>query len=207
MKKGAIFSEEHKKRLRESHLGKIPWNKGKKGIYSEETLKKIRETQKIKQLGHPVSEETKEKIRKKRLGMKFGPMSEEHKQKISKANKGKPYPKNRKSRKGTPIGFVPLKAFKKGNKPWNYIDGRSNRINSSKRYGKEWPKIRQNVLERDGHICQKCKSDGIYLEVHHIIPYYLTKDNSFNNLISLCKKCHRQIEAEEMRLLKGKNVA
>lgn len=28
MKKGTIFSEEHKKNLSISHLGKIPWNKG-----------------------------------------------------------------------------------------------------------------------------------------------------------------------------------
>jgi hypothetical protein len=33
------------------------------------------------------------------------------------------------------------------------------------------------------------------LDVHHIVPYRLTHDNSPNNLIPLCKKCHKKAEA------------
>ena len=35
------LTDEQKKKISESHKGLIPWNKGKHGIYSEETLKKI----------------------------------------------------------------------------------------------------------------------------------------------------------------------
>ena len=42
-RKGKKASEETREKLRKSHLGKIPWNKGKKGIHSKETLQKNRE--------------------------------------------------------------------------------------------------------------------------------------------------------------------
>jgi group I intron endonuclease len=40
---GIKRSEETKRKLSESQKGKIPWNKGKTNVYSEETLKKIKE--------------------------------------------------------------------------------------------------------------------------------------------------------------------
>lgn len=44
-----IFSEEFKeKKMTEANKGRIPWNKGKHGIFSEETLKKISESLKGK---------------------------------------------------------------------------------------------------------------------------------------------------------------
>lgn len=51
--------------------GRIPWNKGKTGVYSEETLKKMR----IAGTGRPSA-------------VKGTHLSEEHKRKISEANKG-----------------------------------------------------------------------------------------------------------------------
>jgi|AntAceMinimDraft_18_1070375.scaffolds.fasta_scaffold00869_25 group I intron endonuclease len=39
---GGIHSEETKRILSEKRKGKTPWNKGKKGIYSKETLEKMR---------------------------------------------------------------------------------------------------------------------------------------------------------------------
>lgn len=207
-KKGVIFTEEHKLRLSESHKGQPAWNKGKKGIYSEDTLRKMSENSKGKNLGKPRSEETKAKISKARKGMKLRPMSEEQKKKLSSILKGKPQDhSNRKSRKGVPIGFIPKGAFKKGAKPWNYIDGRSSRTNMKQRYGEEWPNIREEVLIRDKYVCQKCGIDNVPFEVHHIINYLLTKDNSLDNLVTLCKRCHRKIEAMEMKLLKCKEVA
>ena len=41
LKKGIKFSQKHLTNLSKSHIGQIPWNKGKKGIYSKTTLKKI----------------------------------------------------------------------------------------------------------------------------------------------------------------------
>ncbi|MFA7192405.1 MAG: HNH endonuclease signature motif containing protein [Candidatus Paceibacterota bacterium] len=46
LKKGTTrlpFSNEWRKKMSESRLGKAPWNKGKTGIYSDEYRKKIRE--------------------------------------------------------------------------------------------------------------------------------------------------------------------
>lgn len=40
--KGIPFSEDSKRRMSEAHIGHIPWNKGKTGIYSEETIEKMR---------------------------------------------------------------------------------------------------------------------------------------------------------------------
>lgn len=39
---GKKQTEEAKQRIRESKIGSIPWNKGKKDIYSEKTLQKMR---------------------------------------------------------------------------------------------------------------------------------------------------------------------
>ena len=40
-RKGIRFSKKHLINLSKSHMGHIPWNKGKKGIYSKTTLKKM----------------------------------------------------------------------------------------------------------------------------------------------------------------------
>ncbi|MBF0171482.1 MAG: HNH endonuclease [Nitrospinae bacterium] len=32
------------------------------------------------------------------------------------------------------------------------------------------------------------------LDVHHIVPFRLTRDNGPSNLIPLCKKCHKRVE-------------
>ena len=98
-------SEESRAKMSESHIGKIPWCKGKKGIFSDETLKRMSEAKKgiplsmehkknirLSQSGekHPMfgkkhTEETKEKIRQKALGKKA---TAETKAKMSEAQKG-----------------------------------------------------------------------------------------------------------------------
>ena len=45
-KKRKPFTEESRKKMSESHKGRIPWNKGKNNIYSEDTLKKLSEANK-----------------------------------------------------------------------------------------------------------------------------------------------------------------
>lgn len=74
---GESLSEETKKKISATLKAKkmVPWNKGKTGVYSEETLKKISESGK----GRPGWNK----------GLKLGPMPEETRQKISRANKGK----------------------------------------------------------------------------------------------------------------------
>ena len=44
--KSYMKTEEYRKKMSESLKGNVPWNKGKTGIYSEETLKKMSEVRK-----------------------------------------------------------------------------------------------------------------------------------------------------------------
>ena len=39
------------------------------------------------------------------------------------------------------------------------------------------------------------------INIHHIIPYRLTKDNSVNNLIPLCRKHHRIVESVSVKFI------
>lgn len=101
------FTDEVKNRLSETHKGLIPWNKGKTGIYSEETLRKIGErdhkacwTEELRQKqsnklkgkpspnkGKKLSEETKKKLSESvKQSFKDNNVSE----KLSKILKGKP---------------------------------------------------------------------------------------------------------------------
>jgi len=75
-------------------------------------------------------------------------------------------------------------------------------------YGPEWPAIRREVLERDGHQCRLCgqaSSPGHALEVHHLTPLRtfmagyaramaLRLAHAPENLLSLCPVCHRKVE-------------
>ena len=65
---------------------------------------------------------------------------------------------------------------------------------------KEWKHVREQVMTRDGRLCQDCLKQGRIVpaeEVHHIIE--LTQHNitdpaislNFDNLVALCRECHR----------------
>jgi hypothetical protein len=60
-------------------------------------------------------------------------------------------------------------------------------------YSFDWKTICKQIKTRDNWTCQRCKEQrkrwGIYLHVHHKDGNKL--NNSFDNLISLCAKCHR----------------
>ena len=64
------MSEEHRRHLSESKKGIIPWNKGKKCIYSEETRRKMGEPNKDKK-GHHHSAETRRKLSDSRKGLRW----------------------------------------------------------------------------------------------------------------------------------------
>jgi hypothetical protein len=67
-----------------------------------------------------------------------------------------------------------------------------------KAYGAEFWRIRKFVKQRDGHVCQLCLREhpgrvfreNVGLQIHHID--YDKKNNSLNNLITLCNKHHGQ---------------
>lgn len=66
-----------------------------------------------------------------------------------------------------------------------------------------WKNVREYVLFRDGHKCQCChgKSGDPILNVHHI-KSRMTGGNAPNNLITLCKTCHKKYHLGEIKLPK-----
>jgi len=68
--------------------------------------------------------------------------------------------------------------------------------------GKDWDSIKLRARERDNFICQGCgmteeqhiRKYKQPLQVHHIDPYRHSKDNSLENLTTLCCSCHQKAE-------------
>lgn len=53
--------------------------------------------------------------------------------------------------------------------------------------------IKDIVQKRDG--CKCCKCGGVRkLEIHHLIPKSAGGSNDETNLVTLCRKCHKQVE-------------
>jgi len=69
-------------------------------------------------------------------------------------------------------------------------------------YGPGWPKIKNRIRERDGYKCLYCSLIEVNRshDVHHIVPYRLFKNNSDDNLITLCFHCHRKEHKEDSRM-------
>jgi len=76
----------------------------------------------------------------------------------------------------------PETEFKSGEQNPNWKGG------TDKYRGENWKKQRQKALERD-KCCKRCDVNKD-LNVHHIIPYRISKDSSLGNLITLCRRCH-----------------
>lgn len=74
--------------------------------------------------------------------------------------------------------------------------------NSSKQndYGKDWAEIKKLVKQRDHYTCQNCGKleSSVSFDVHHLKPFKSFSDpkeaNKMENLISLCRQCHRNAE-------------
>ena len=69
-----------------------------------------------------------------------------------------------------------------------------------------WQKKRAEIKERANHLCEVCKTKGIYsydgLEVHHI---HKLKDNPDGlldnlNLICLCVECHKKADKGDISI-------
>ena len=71
---------------------------------------------------------------------------------------------------------------------------------ASRGYGRDWQKVRQEVLERDHYTCQDCLRHGrvvLATEVHHEVRVASDPSRRLDktNLRSLCKPCHSAITA------------
>jgi len=130
-------------------------------------------------------------------GKKIGSHTEEWNNKISESHKGKSSGMLGKhfSEEAKLKISISMKENEnsKGVKPWNYIDGRS-KLLAPARYGDDWDKIRYLVYLRDRFTCQDCGITGQRLDIHHIIPFLKSHDNSLLNLVTLCRSCHMKRE-------------
>lgn len=80
-------------------------------------------------------------------------------------------------------------------------------IRKGKRYrryiqSRQWRGIRQRVLERDNHTCQRCGENGRpgnELDVHHL-SYARLYNEELSDLLTLCRGCHGDIHSSIERL-------
>lgn len=61
--------------------------------------------------------------------------------------------------------------------------------------GEAFTRWRKAVLDRDGWRCRRCNS-GYNLHVHHIRKRSDLRLDTMENGITLCEKCHRQVERQ-----------
>lgn len=69
-------------------------------------------------------------------------------------------------------------------------------------YGSKWDKKRQQILERDGGLCQVCLKRGVVTaakQVDHIVPKAEGGTDQDENLQAICVPCHRVKTLEEAR--------
>jgi len=200
--------------------GSIPWNKGKKNVYSAETLKKMSDAVKrrhamAKKLGKP-------------LGFQKGhPFTGD----LSKPNffqkghipwnKGKHYKLSKEARDNIVNAIIGRKHSEETKRLLSEIARRrtpeqirkaglarrtlKHKIDESKiwRTRVEYKSWRESVFKRDNWTCQKCGAKSgngktIYLHPHHILNFAEYPELRFdvNNGITLCRKCHKEFHRQ-----------
>ncbi len=82
-----------------------------------------------------------------------------------------------------------------GKNHYNWKGGRS-LINRKRFKNAEWDAIKKQVYSRDNRTCQKCGKNCLWMDIscHHIKPWRESKDNSLENLVTLCRSCHARAD-------------
>ena len=211
--KGIPMSEEQKKKISETLMGNIPWNKGKKTgkpawntgkkmdkppwnkgkkmdtpspLKGKHPTKETKEKMSISRTGKKASEETKEKISVSHTGKK---KSEEHIRNVSKANTGKR--RTEEQRRNISAGHQGI----------SYEDWES--------YARESPycpkfneACRESNREKYGRVCFICgkpeEDNGSRLSVHHVDMRKSQGCDSNWKLVPLCKSCHATSHNNEL---------
>lgn len=167
MKKGSKMSQESKDKMK----GRIPWNKGKKGIYSKETLKKISENTKSSMKKIVWTDEQRYRMGSPRRGIKDTLEARE------------------KNRQGQ------YRRFEREIPGYNYMDdGRRIRRkvrlrqNGGFHSNGEWERLKAQY----NWTCPSCgKSEpDIKLTKDHIISVFNGGSDNIENIQPLCKPCN-----------------
>jgi 5-methylcytosine-specific restriction endonuclease McrA len=156
-------------------------------------------------LGHKVSEETRRRIGLKSIGRipwnkgkhlpdwvkaklvnshKGKKLTEEHKKKLKIAATGRVHTESSK---------LKMSLCNRGRDNWNWKGGVT-AIKTGRFGDLQWNKRRKECYKRDGHRCKICGIFNVRLEAHHIIPWRISHNDDLTNLITVCSKCHKNLE-------------
>lgn len=173
-------------------FGKKPWNFNSRGLYK--VIQKTSRVGKYKNrvykngnkglfkkghkiwVGKKLSEEHKDKLRIKHSNLNH--LTEE--QKVKFLEKGKKH------------------RFLSGNRSNNWRGGVTPE-NALRLVTWKWLKIAKEVRKRDSYTCQIMECNNKAYSVHHIIPWRITKNDSLDNLVTLCSSCHSKVEQRFIR--------
>ena len=149
--------------------------------HSEESKKKISEHSAKPNKGKKLSEETRNKISKSRIGIVF---SDNHINNLKISHIGK---------KQSPEIIEKRMSKIRGNNHWNWKGGITS-LNSKIRMSQEYKDWRSLVFKRDNWTCVFCGQRGGKLEVDHIKPFSEYPELRFdtNNGRVVCVPCHRK---------------
>lgn len=57
-----------------------------------------------------------------------------------------------------------------------------------------WASVSRRFRANDNQFCSRCGATGGRLAVHHVDPYWRSKNNDPQNLVTLCPPCHGKME-------------
>lgn len=179
---GKTLSPEHREKLRQAGMGRV---------FSEESKDKIRQKLLGNQhnVGRKHSPEAIEKMKLKAKDRK--PISDETREKIRKTLTGRVVPLKVR---------LKLKGQFAGEKS-RFWKGGVAKINKSERQLAmetiEYKYWRQSVFIRDDYTCQECSERGGKLNADHIKSWaeYPELRYDLNNGRTLCEKCHRKTDS------------
>jgi 5-methylcytosine-specific restriction endonuclease McrA len=164
--------------------GRIPWNKGKKGVQIawNKGLKFPNKPHTGFVIGHKHSDISKKTISDK---LKNRITTDEHRKNLSKALSGKP----QFNRRG------------KNNSNWK---GGVTPENQKIRHSLEYKLWRTAVFERDNYTCIWCGQVGGTLNADHIKPFALFPELRFaiDNGRTLCISCHKTTDTYAGKLMR-----